>query len=540
MIDQDMQAMKKAFFITLLLAIAEMAMAQQWELDFGDQNDINQHSRIDAGMIDANEDAVLIGRFGRRRDWNTQLIKVHPDGSYERRVCEDLPKMLLFKDVVQLNNGNYFTVATRIQDTTKINFGGDELWAVVFNDNLDILTTQIYTQDTLELINSPRLLLEDDGTVMACGDYIVRRYGYGYYHFPYMYRFGEHGDTLACRYVMPEYNIDNPEFRLHSFRCYNILNNPEGNGYIFLCNGPGGGIGTAFYDKDFQYEKAYRYITGNPGQANMSIFAFGDRGYSDYFLSDNSMLVFCTRDSGDDDIYNYHLCLADLDLEWSVGPGQHDYNLDCGRVNHFVTDFHHKENRTEEQSQGKSMATVNDTTMYGCYYTWYNLGENLRTGLCLFDRDMEILGGRFFDEDGYYKYWPEFVLPYSDGGCLLVMGGGEFLSPYAASKVMKLTREEMNPIPTSVKEMPLVEIQGKAYPNPAHDELNIDISGFTSLEGCRISITDALGRPCVDRFIRGEGNVLTVGVSGLKAGVYAYRVYDAEKELLRGKFIKDR
>ena len=540
MIDQDMQAMKKAFFITLLLAIAEMAMAQQWELDFGDQNDINQHSRIDAGMIDANEDAVLIGRFGRRRDWNTQLIKVHPDGSYERRVCEDLPKMLLFKDVVQLNNGNYFTVATRIQDTTKINFGGDELWAVVFNDNLDILTTQIYTQDTLELINSPRLLLEDDGTVMACGDYIVRRYGYGYYHFPYMYRFGEHGDTLACRYVMPEYNIDNPEFRLHSFRCYNILNNPEGNGYIFLCNGPGGGIGTAFYDKDFQYEKAYRYITGNPGQANMSIFAFGDRGYSDYFLSDNSMLVFCTRDSGDDDIYNYHLCLADLDLEWSVGPGQHDYNLDCGRVNHFVTDFHHKENRTEEQSQGKSMATVNDTTMYGCYYTWYNLGENLRTGLCLFDRDMEILGGRFFDEDGYYKYWPEFVLPYSDGGCLLVMGGGEFLSPYAASKVMKLTREEMNPIPTSVKEMPLVEIQGKAYPNPAHDELNIDISGLTSLEGCRISITDALGRPCVDRFIHGEGNVLTVGVSGLKAGVYAYRVYDAEKELLRGKFIKDR
>ena len=109
------------------MIMAATSYGQQWELDFGDQNDINQHSRIDAGMIDAKEDAILIGRFGRIYHWNTQFIKVHPDGSYERRICEDLPEMLLFRDVVQLKNGNYFTVATGIQDTTKINNGGDEL-----------------------------------------------------------------------------------------------------------------------------------------------------------------------------------------------------------------------------------------------------------------------------------------------------------------------------------------------------------------------------------------------------------------------------
>ena len=78
-----------------------------------------------------------------------------------------------------------------------------------------------------------------------------------------------------------------------------------------------------------------------------------------------------------------------------------------------------------------------------------------------------------------------------------------------------------------------------AYPNPAKDALNIDISDVHNLEGCRISITDALGRPCVDRFVRGEGNVLTVGVSGLKAGVYTYRVYNAEQELAGGNFVKE-
>ena len=113
------------------------------------------------------------------------------------------------------------------------------------------------------------------------------------------------------------------------------------------------------------------------------------------------------------------------------------------------------------------------------------------------------------------------------------------MSQYAASKVIKLTRDNMNPIPTSVKEMPVAEIQGKAYPNPARDELNIDISGLASLDGYRISITDALGRSCLDRFVQGDGNVLTLGVSGLKAGVYFYRLYNTEKDLLKGKFVKD-
>ena len=522
--------------LLLLVAVAFSATAQQWELDFGDQNDINQHSRIDAGMIDANEDAVLIGRFGRRRDWNTQLIKVHPNGSYERRVCEDLPKRLFMKDLVQLDNGNYFTVAFLQQDTTAYYYGGSELWAIIFDDNLEIVETKVYTQNSLEFISCPCLLL-DNGQVIACGEY----YESANRVFPYMYRFDENADTLACRYVVPKtYNLNDPEFRLHGFFCHNIFKNPLGNGYIFLCNGPGGGIGTAFYDEDFQYVKAYRYILGTPGAADMDSYALGDRGYSDYFLSDDRLLFFGARYPWHQGIDEYLLTIGDLDLSWTVGPGHHDYNLDCGRVNHFEVGFLHEEERNEEPSGfGKSMATVNDTTMYGCYFTWYELGENKQTGLCLFDRDMEILGGRFFDEEEYYKYWPQFVLPCSDGGCLLVMDGGEYMSPYAASKVMKLAREEMSPIPTSVKEMPMAEIQGVAYPNPAKDVLNIDLRGVENIDGCRISITDAHGRPCLDRSIRGEGNVLTVEVSGLKAGVYGYRVYNSDNELFNGKFIKE-
>ncbi len=100
-----MKKLRLYILVALLLMAGGVMQAQQWELDFGDQNDINPHSRIDAGVIDADGNAVLMGRFGGRRDWNTHLIKVYHDGSYERRICEDLSKMMLTHDIVQLSKG---------------------------------------------------------------------------------------------------------------------------------------------------------------------------------------------------------------------------------------------------------------------------------------------------------------------------------------------------------------------------------------------------------------------------------------------------
>ena len=77
------------------------------------------------------------------------------------------------------------------------------------------------------------------------------------------------------------------------------------------------------------------------------------------------------------------------------------------------------------------------------------------------------------------------------------------------------------------------------FPNPAKDELNIDISGLSEHNEHRIQITDALGHICLDRIIRGEGNVLMVGVASLPAGMYSYQIYDNKKTLSSGKFVKE-
>ena len=103
----------------------------------------------------------------------------------------------------------------------------------------------------------------------------------------------------------------------------------------FDCKVLGGGIGTAVYDDNFQYVKAYRYILGTPGAADMDSYALGDRGYCDYFLSDDRLLFFGARNPWKEGGDKYLLTIGDLDLSWTVGPGQHGYNVDCGRVNHY-------------------------------------------------------------------------------------------------------------------------------------------------------------------------------------------------------------
>ena len=148
---------------------------------------------------------------------------------------------------------------------------------------------------------------------------------------------------------------------------------------------------------------------------------------------------------------------------------------------------------------------------------------------------LEVLGKvELWDE---LDYFPQAIFPTNDGGCVFCIKGNSWWVE-SLQKVIRFSREDFNPIPCSVKEVTQETIKALAYPNPAKDELNIDISGLPEHNEHRIQITDALGHICMDRIIRGEGNVLSVGVANLPAGMYTYQIYDNKKTLSSGKFVK--
>jgi hypothetical protein len=106
-------------------------------------------------------------------------------------------------------------------------------------------------------------------------------------------------------------------------------------------------------------------------------------------------------------------------------------------------------------------------------------------------------------------------------------------------KIIKLSREDLNPIPCSVKEEPNTTTRASAFPNPATTELNINIPNLPDGKQHRIQISDAMGRICMNRIIRDEGNLLSVGISHFSPGAYTYYIYNNESIVITGKFIKN-
>ena len=492
-----------ALLVLLLLMAGGTMKAQQWEFDYANGDSLVQFSH---GILDSEGNGILVGGCGPAYpDYHPIVMRVESDGAHSERQYEGLDGLML-THVVQLPNGNYFVAGLISEEAVEV---------LVLDSNLEIMEDKRYEKPANALLLSGgRLLLEEDGTVVMCGSArYTSTYG-GYRTHPFLYRFDENADTLHCRYVMPE--RPEPEYYIDQFECHQILKNPRDSGLILIGDGLHGNPSLICYDYDFNY-------ISNIWMHNDQKLLFTQYS-SCCWLSDDDLLVFGTLNAKNDQSRNIGL----LDVKLSGGVRWTDTI------------------RAEPQlpfrvASGKcNCATfVNDSTIYCSYQSSENLFGPYFPSVCLLNKDMEVLGNKVFLDEEYTNHPTHFTLPQNDRGCIIVTSFALVANNTSQGKLIKMSREDFNPVPAEVKEVPQEAIKALAYPNPAKDELNIDISGLPEHNEHRIQIADAWGHICMDCMIRGEGNVLTLGVSGLKAGVYAYRVYNPEKEVIVGKFVKE-
>ena len=498
--------MKNAKFYTLLALLLMTGgvtmQAQQWEYNYSNGESYIAYVN---GILDAEGNGIMVG--GCRPvypDCHPIVMRVESDGTHSEREYEGFDGLIL-TDVVQLPNGNYFAAGVASEEAVVV---------MVLDASLDIVTDKRYEKTEAALsLHGGRLLLDEDGTVVMTGGARYPAIFGSYFTRPYLYRFDEKADTLRCRYVMAE--MPNPEYYLHQFECHQILKNPQNDGLIIMGVGRNGLPSLICYDYDFNY-------IDNIWMENDHML-LSSQYSSCCWLSDDDLLVFGTLRPYDAQSRTIGL----LDVKLSGGVPR----LDTIRIEPALP---------FRTASGKynSATFVNDTTIYGSYRSSESLGGPYFPSVCLFDKDMEVLGNKVFLDEVYTNQPSHFILPQNDGGCIIVTFF-TLSNQKSQGKLIKMNREDFNPIPCSVEEVSQETIKALAYPNPAKDELNIDISGLPEHNEHRIQIIDALGHICMDRIIRGEGNVLSLGVSGLKAGVYVYRVYDADGVLIEGKFVKE-
>ena len=122
----------------------------------------------------------------------------------------------------------------------------------------------------------------------------------------------------------------------------------------------------------------------------------------------------------------------------------------------------------------------------------------------------------FLDEE-YTNQPSHFILPQNDGGCIIVTFF-TLSNQKSQGKLIKMNREDFNPIPCSVKEVPQEAIKALVYPNPAKEKVTID-----GIETAEVQVYNALGQ--VVKTVRNSNEI---NVSNLTEGVYLLRIMDAK------------
>ncbi len=483
-----------------------VVFAQQWEAVLPDTVSINN------GFINEDNTMELVGYSGN----DGAYFKVFGDGQYETTTFPAPEgKKLVLQTLTPLDDGGYF-VSGRIM-TNRLNDSG-ELKIMILDDDLNVVKEQtLQVAEGFLGFTDGAAVMDDDGTIVLLKT--ARRempnYPGGYESRGVLFRFTQSGDSLNCRYLLADQ--PDPICYIHQIRNQKLMNDPISDQIIAVCAGQNGLQSLLYFDYDFNLTNDFFIedisITG------LTSWKYVSDPHVGYWYNANEMLLAATQMDPDHNVNHPHLLIGKMNREGEI--------IEKTEIDKPDTLFY---------AYG-GMAYANDSTVYvttRCHTeSWmdpyYPCAYLVTTGL-------EILGKVELWEE--LDYYPLAVFPTSDDGCVFyIRGNSWYVEPLV--KIIHFSREDFNPIPVGVKEMPKETITALAYPNPAKDELNIDISGLPENEKHRIQITDALGHICMDRIIRGEGNVLTLGIASLPAGMYSYQIYDNKKTLSSGKFVKE-
>ena len=284
-----------------------------------------------------------------------------------------------------------------------------------------------------------------------------------------------------------------PEAHIGLFSCFQLLKNPTSEGFVVLCEGLNNSCSLLLYDSDFNYE--FGFILGHVINSTPPEVETFHKVYCDHWLTDNKLLLMGTM-WPIDDFPEWHIGMAEINLD--------------GTYNRWETVYYKQD--TAVEAALPCMAYVNDSTIYGASTFYKDIGGINSTSVCLYDTDMELLGRKEFVENEYFNLSACFILPLHDGCCLVVTGVGTYyLGDYDYGKIIKLCREDFNPIPCSVEEVPQEAI--KIYPNPTNSTVTID-----GLEIAEVMVYNALGQ------LVKETKENVIDLSEQEAGTYILKV----------------
>lgn len=456
------------------------------------------------GSIQEDNSIELIGCVGN----NGVFIRIYDDGQYETNIFASPEGKRLFLDnLITLNNEIIFVSGTEYD----IGATTGELKTLILDGNLTVVQEQtIQVMDGFLGFKGGSAVLDDDGTIVLLAT--ARRthptMQGSYQSIGVLFRFSQAGECLNYHYLIEEQNIDQINYQ-------EIMEDPFSNQIIAMCAGRNGLQSFLYFDYDLNLAEDHFIIDQSIPESNVSRYVTDF--YANYWYNENEMLIAATQ---------------------SDSTGVNHPHILIGRVNRDGLITEKTEiNKPDTLLYFSRMAYANDSTIYistRCHtVNW--LGP-FYPQVYLVNKDLEILGCLSFWE--YLNCVSNLVLPTEDDGCVMVNTHSTLYYDSPQQCIVRLSREDFHPV-WSVKETPIQEIMANVFPNPANEEINFDLTNIPMDGSVRLRITNITGQTFLDRKVYGTGNLLTVGVTTLPKGTHTYCLYQKDKIITKGKFIKN-
>ncbi|MBR4560617.1 MAG: T9SS type A sorting domain-containing protein [Bacteroidales bacterium] len=514
---KGLEKMKKLAILFLLMIPFRCIIAQEWNLHL---EEISRGSIQDLVSVDDGEFALGIGTI----NYDGYVVKIAKDGEYIYRRIH-LPGMkLVYYSAIELNSGNY--MAFGICDDSLNSDLQRYLKVDVFNDQLEDISSRIYCvdDDIFDGFVNPigsimKSIFTRRGTSLLAVSLIENsRYGQASIRF---YEFDNEGDIINI--------VDNPPDIAYGSNVEEICYEPYSDNLMVAVGGgnfpPNSGIpGIYVVDEELNIiaKQDFIHIQGgvSPNIDNISEITCEGKWLDNQYLLFDTEKYLHQRES-----FTYHTL----------------YMLDSALNIHAELNLPPYDSCTSAPS-GTNTAYINDSTIFAFTYCNNQMWSfnAFQTNVILVDNHLNLLGRKVIREDDVL-YNPGPPLAFSDGGCLVPIysQNGTYYqgNPFFKAELLKFRREDIE-ITWDVVNETETKPMGIAYPNPTTNTINIPIDETLSNEA-RIQIFDAKGTKCLDSEVGSTGNLITLDVHNLDAGLYVYKIVSGKRELASGKFVKE-
>ena len=510
--------MNKWLFTILFFVLSHCLMGQEWSVRLDEES---EGWLLDLIQIDEGENVVGIGRHNTAVSnyYDGLVIKANKDGNIVSQVIHLPGKTLEYYSAVQLPNGNLMAIG--ICDDSLCDYHYQKYIRLdVFDEQLDTVLSRTYCvdDDVFDNFSYPhegqvmKSIVSPSGTVILATRLSYLNETWNFYASALrIYELDETGLILKMN--------DTPRLQIGSINEITYIPNTE-NLMILLDGGVFGynsGV-VGWYIVDPELNVIDRQMMTYLNDAELD-----DVACDGHWIDEQYIIIDGEQYEGSH--FTYHT-LFKIDTSMNVTATLQLPPYDsCTWV-----------------PMGTNTAYANDSTIFVVSYCRETMFSDIvcQTNILLVDKDLNLLGRKVLKKDNVLK----FVRPpaaFNDEACLVMVysrNGNQYTGePFACYELMKFRREDIE-ITWDVVNETEAKLMGIAYPNPTTSTINIPIDETLSNEA-RIQIFDAKGMKCLDSEVGNTGNLITLDVHNLDAGLYVYKIVSGKRELASGKFVKE-